>query len=562
MHSAPTSADLNRPPLALETLAALDDAALEEALAVLPTAQAADLIARAPTLEEKTRLLWALDDGPRRQALSLSPAPLVAALIENLTEDNCYLLGDLDLASFRRLLELCSPEQRYYWLETCLSFTDARANALPFFCDPGELAEALLTRPGFAEHIRALVDYPIEDRRLPPEMMVDPARALLYLFGEDRLLQEFPVADESLRKLLQTLLDWDVDCYTEIIRATLRRLDYQASHLDEQAALVEEPVLLDHLEPPPPSPPSALPVEARSLVLAPVGRSSLLRAAQAHLAPERRQAVRQAVQALCLREAIAAGGSFRREVLERIAASAEAYLTLGLRALSAAEPGAAARQLSETSVEYVRERGALEVERLRQIALRLAPHVEVLDERQQALVQTLLRPRLRLSSEDEPLLICRGGGGLPATLPPEEAPGMLRDVSAWIELARALKFRRVAPVLATATPADRVALLAALSVGATLYGRIEIGLAEPADFRAFAERYLTPAKRRPSRRAWRRVRQALLKWEAGAALDPEATMRQLSLGMERVGELARAGGLNVATLRAGGYLPPTSAEAD
>src|SRR5438477_547034 len=111
---------------AVETLLSLEDEdALEEALAAAGPVVAARAVSAAPSLERKTTLLWAMEDRQRRDALELVPPALVGALVQNLEDDNRYLLGDLSLEQFRALLNLCSPERKFYWLTTALSFTDA-----------------------------------------------------------------------------------------------------------------------------------------------------------------------------------------------------------------------------------------------------------------------------------------------------------------------------------------------------------------------------------------------------------------------------------------------------
>jgi DNA-binding transcriptional ArsR family regulator len=159
---------------------------LTELLASLPVEAAALAVRRAPELERKTEILWALEDRQRRQVLEQLPTTLIAALVQNLEDDNRYLLGDLSAERFDELLSLCSPERRYYWLSTAVSFTDARANVLPLLQDPKELAEALLTRPEFEVHVRAVADHPIERERVPPDLMDDPLAALVELVGASR----------------------------------------------------------------------------------------------------------------------------------------------------------------------------------------------------------------------------------------------------------------------------------------------------------------------------------------------------------------------------------------
>src|SRR3712207_6277994 len=222
-------------------LAIRDEEALETALASADPWLAARAVAAAPSLEQKTTLLWAMEDRQRREALELVPPALVGALVQNLEDDNRYLLGDLSLEQFRALLALCSLERKYYWVVTALSFTDARANALPLLLSTRELVEILMTRAEFEEHIRAIGDYPIEHARVSPDLLTDPAQTLVDLLGAEKLLRHFPVPDPALEQVLQTILDYDSDRYVDLVREGLREADYAENHPLEWETLTEDP---------------------------------------------------------------------------------------------------------------------------------------------------------------------------------------------------------------------------------------------------------------------------------------------------------------------------------
>jgi hypothetical protein len=306
-------------------LALEEEEALENALAAADPVAAAQAVGAAPTLEKNTTLVWAMDDRQRREALEMVPPALIGALVQNLEEDNRYLLGDLSFEQFRALLRLCSPERKFYWISTALSFTDARANALPLLLTTAELVEILHTRPDFEDHLRALADYPLEDARLPAELMQDPAQTLIDLFGANNLLRNFPVADAQLEQLLQTLLDYDPDRYVDLIREGLRSSDYIENHPLEWDALTEDPVLLraaavvepaeleGEVEELPAE--GAAVLEAPPLALVPVGAPPLIRLA-AVLPPALQARVSEELQHLYIRQAVAEGGSFLRSDLE------------------------------------------------------------------------------------------------------------------------------------------------------------------------------------------------------------------------------------------------------
>jgi hypothetical protein len=489
---------------AVEKLLSLDDEeALETALAAADPVTAVRAVAAAPTLEQKTTLLWAMEDRRRREVLEALPPALVGALVQNLEEDNRYLLGDLSLEQFRALLALCSPERQYYWVTTALSFTDARANALPLLLTTRELVEILLTRAEFEGHLRAIGDYPIEDARLPAELMLDPAQTLVDLIGVENFLKEFPLSDPGMQQLLQTILDYDPDRYVDLIREGLRLADYAENHPLEWETLTEDPVILDALEPLPEALnlpefiPAPLLEAGPPLALVPVTSPPLVRLTSA-LALPLRQRVADELQELFIRQAIAEGGSFLFSDLKRVARSVEAYLLLGLQAEGGGSPEREAALLAGRSLHKISHTGARVVESLRQLALRLRPLEGLLDAEGRALVRSLLPPRLTVGPDGSPRLILMPGGSLPEEIEIEPAHALLRETASWVTLARALGSERMEGALKRAGSAR--ALLEELVLGAVLYARLEPGLAEEEDRNRFAARYLAGGELRPEAR--------------------------------------------------------------
>lgn len=525
---------------AVENLLTLDDTeALETALTAAGPIVAARAVNAAPSLEQKTELLWALEDRARRQALELVPPALVGALVQNLEDDNRYLLGDLSMEQFRDLLALCSPERKFYWLKTALSFTDVRANMLPLLLPTRDLTEILLTRAEFEDHLRALGDYPIEMERIPAEMMADPAQAILDFVGADDLLRRFPVADADLAQVLQTILDWDADRYVDVIREGLRQADYPENHPEEWSTLTEDPVLLSALprvEVPATEGPDEAELEEMSapegppLALVPVGASPLTRLAAA--LPVAQQArVSDELQQLYIRQAIAEGGSFLLDDLARTARSVEAYLLLGLAAESA---GAGAERqaavLAGRPLHKISENGARVVERLRQVALRLRPLDAVLDVEQRAVVRSLLPPRLTVGTDGTPRLYLMPGGTLPDSDTLEAVRERLAAVAAWSELARGLGLERTAQTLRKHGALDP--LLEELVLGAVLYARVELGLAEAADRARFVERYLERGTRVLRPEAQQRLQEAVT--ATNLSSDPGLVVAVLAGALERM----------------------------
>ncbi|MBM3458967.1 MAG: hypothetical protein FJX77_10605, partial [Armatimonadetes bacterium] len=380
--------------------------ALEQLVAEVAPETVARAVARAPGLDRKTELLWALDDRPRRAVLAQLPPALLGVLIQNCEEENRYLLGDLSFEQFRALLALCSPERRFYWIRTALSFTDVRANALPLLLSSTELAEILDTRSEFEAHCRALAEYPLEEQRIPPELLRDPIQTIVDFLGPERLLGHFPVADLELEQVLQTILDFDPDRYTDLVRSVLHAADYRENHPGEWEALTEEPVLLDEIPPPPvlsedlgaPAP-GWEEGEARLVVLAPVSGSPILRAAEA-LPPAALQRVEAELQELCARQAVAEGGSFLLADLARIAERMQATLLLGLEAESGEQPERVPAVLFHRPLHRVLDSGGRVLERFRQVAWRLQPVESWLTVEQRSLIRSLIPPRPTLNERD------------------------------------------------------------------------------------------------------------------------------------------------------------------
>jgi hypothetical protein len=499
-----------------------DEEALESALAATEPVLAARAVGAVPSLERKTTLLWAMDDRQRREVLDLLPAPLIGALIQNQEEDNRYLLGDLSLEQFRALLSLCSPERKFYWVTTALSFTDARANALPLLLPTRELVSILLTRAEFEEQIQAIADFPIEDQRLPVEVFVDPAQALVNLFGAEGMLRQFPIAEPTLSHFLQTILDYDADRYVDLIREGLRGQDYQESHPDEWENLTEEPILLDAIEPIEVLPEGAtaeqlLPLpDGPPLALVPITASPLTRLA-AGLPAALQQHLGEELQDLYIRQAIAEGGSFLLSDLEQIASSVEAYLMLGLQAESGGHPEREGAVLTARPLHKVSQSGARVVERVRQVALRLLPLREILSTEQRALVRSIVRPRLSLSEDGRPRLFLLPGGSLPEDVDIPTAASLLHPVVMWSEVARVVGMERVGNALQGSETVE--SLLEELALAAVLYARIELGLVEAADLERFGRRYQPEGELEPSAAAQESLRRALEPWAAREGID-------------------------------------------
>jgi hypothetical protein len=138
------------------------------------------------------------------------------------------------------------------------------------------------------------------------------------------------------------------------------------------------------------------------LALVPLDGGALARLVSALPATER-EAVLASFQALCLRQAIAEGGSMDLVDLRRIACGQQAQVLLGLEV---AASGARERpeHLRRYRLDRLARAGAAVLENLRQVALRLRPAESVMTPEQRAFVRSLLPPSPGLDEAGGPAL--------------------------------------------------------------------------------------------------------------------------------------------------------------
>jgi hypothetical protein len=530
-----------------------EEEALQAAINAMEPEMAARAIGQAPTVDEKSRLVWALAPERRAEALDHLHPGFVGVLIQNRESENKALLGDLSREQFTRLLRYCSPERAYYWLTLATSLEDARANLLPLLVPIRELAAAMLTQPEFETHCQRIGDYSVEDLRLDLTDFRDLAFAIVTVFGADGMLREFPIRDRRLRQLCQTILDHEPEHYGELIHTALQLTDYEGNHSEEREVLQGAPVLLTELLSvndersraglARPEEKTGRPAAAdiRNVPSLPVRQSAeLMRAAAAELPAQRQGELSQEMQLLFLQEAAYAGGSFLQADLEEAAGRVQSYIQLGLAGLSEGDTGQAAQLLQEQRLRTLMESGARQVERLRQVALRLQPWREVLDKSQILLLESLEHPDLGIEGEnDRPVLRLHRAPRAPAAgdIDLETARVELEAIDAWIALVRAVGKARITR---HKPDSDTGTLTRALVVAAVLYRLWDPALVEPADRERFRSTYLDPATGRWSAAAYRALAEAVRALAAERNLESttiEKIARLLSLAMD---ELAKS----------------------
>jgi len=481
LENAPTTATGKLPAdygTAAQQLLALDEHALAAAMSRLAPAEAARLIQAAPALKDKSRLLWAMDRHKRADVLDQLPVRLVAALVQNLEDQNKLLLGNISIDTFRRVLAACAPAQKYYWLALANSFLDDAANLLTLSVPARELAEMLMTVPEFRQNLNRLAE-------------IEPAGLTIPL----------PIRDPKLRRILQTVIDLEEEAWGELMKAALEIQTYRRDHPEEQE-LTSEPIVLREFETIP------LPKLRRPVPTAPedafqptgvaVARTASLPvrvslgAAVAALSEADQERVNREFLELVQDEVDGLGGSYAEADLRRAIGRARFYVQVGLGHLSGDDPEEAAKRLAETPAREVARAGMAVLEGIRQVAVRLRAFRRLLDARQMALLSALCRPDPDVRSEagDMPVLhIQAAGGAAPSTtIPLADVPDALSDVADWVALARRLESRELRAALRAKTGgADAVA--ASLVVALAIYGRWEVGLVELPDVEEFRRRH-------------------------------------------------------------------------
>jgi hypothetical protein len=616
-------------------LSLTEDAAFRAAVRALDPEEAALAVGRAPTLEDKSRLVWALDPRARADVLDRLHPGFVGALIQNREEENKRLLGDISRVQFTRLLRHCSPERAYYWLTLATSFPDARANLLPLLISIDDLAGALLSEPEFESHCQSvsgcnlediglnLADAPggeagggileitwpngeveehpfnsenandlrryleefydltgctvtitgpdgkvrelhlgdnehVADLRLDLRDFDDIAFAVVTMFGADGMLKEFPIQNARLRRLVQTILDHDPEHYVALVHAAMEIADYRRNHPEEEDAVQRDPIVLNDLltveeerarvglagegtidapqangSEPAPRQPGAPPVPNL-----PVRQSAQLMRAALNTLPAPRQAeLSEEMQLLFVQEAAYAGGSFAQADLEQAAGRVQFYVQMGLAGLADGNAEDATRLLAEQRLRTLMESGARQVERMRQVAIRLLPWREVLENRQVCLLESLMHPDPVVNEQDgRPMLrLLRASRKAPVvTLPLETVPAELDAISGWVMLVRGVGKEKIARLMPEQKPAEIARLLV---TAVLLYRRWDPELVEPEDMERCRATYLDAATGHFNTAAYQALAEAIHTLAAAKQFIPRAVeeiARHLARAMDEL----------------------------
>lgn len=500
-----------------------DDATVRDIMNRLAPEEAARLVTHAPDTDAQTRLIWSLDKQNRAAVVDYMAPVTLAAMIQNRERRNRRLLGDMSVEHYAGILSFCSPKQRYYWISLANSFADVGANLLVLLLPPDQVAEALLTHPEFRRKLYRLHAF------LPGGFEEQP-----------------PVEDPRLRAVLTRLIQYDADRYTEVVTAAVEMVEGQRAHESLEVLQNEEPVLLPRIPEVPPLEPAPTGVELEGAseeatalpIPAPAPTDALLVSAARMLTPVRRQALEQEMERAFRDEVVAGGGSLAERDLERAAARLQAYVRLGLQGVPE-QPERVAEVVEKVPLRALIERGAIAMERLRQIALRLQPFQEVLDARQRDLMQALVRPQPTMDADSgSPALFVAAVDRRrrPEAVPLDRIQEQLAAVSTWVAVARVLGLRSLTGKLAEA-PNGSQAVLAALAVSLLTYGRWDPQALESGTLREFRARHFDRQGGRWLPGTEETLRQRVREWVASASLDSSIQPRVMGAVMAAFEEL-------------------------
>lgn len=476
----------------------MDDDELAAAVNRLTPAQAARVLEAAPTLQDKTRLLWAMDRPKRADVLDRVPAGVFAALVQNMEDRNRYLLGCISIQGFRQVLDLCSPAQKYYWVALANSFSDEAANLLLLSIPIRDLAEMLMTVKDFRDHLDALVDYEAQG-----------------------LSEPLPVTDPTLKRVLETFIALEEESFTDLIKCALEIRTYEMEH-PEEAEIRFEPIVLRELGSIP-LPPLRKPIPtALALSSNPEG-SALPATTTAHLPQRvswtgslarldegRRAQVQKEFLQIVRQEIEGLGGSFAEADIQRAMSRARFYVQAGLAHLSSDDQEKAVQVLETAGAVEVSRAGMAVVEGFRQVAVRLLAFRSLLDRKQVNVLESLCRPDVGVdetTGEVPVVYVHEGGTGrVVGTMLLANLPEALSDIADWVAVARRLDRQQVETAVGSEHGgADAVG--AALVVALTMYGRWDLELVDLGDVLEFRARHFDATMGR----VCSEVRESLLK---------------------------------------------------
>jgi len=454
----------------------------------------------APTLAEKSRLLWEMPADARHQTLGALPAPVVAALIEGDPEQNTALIANLPAAKYRQVINLGTPAQGRAWLERAVGSGTLAGSILPSLMTGSDLADMLVTDPGVRRALPRLLNFERAERWRQLLTTNEWHKNIdeLLMADTDELLNRVSIRNQPVKAVLQSLLDYVPELYLEVVNLARDRAARMDEHGGELEDITTMPFGLPELLTPAAAGGSGVrDTEAPSPLadLIPEGGDPVFALATAGLSAARKAILEEQLKML-LRDEIVATASFATADMQRAAGRVLFYLRAGLESfgptLGDATQALETRQLNEISAI-----GARLAEGYRQKALSFAGLRDWLDARQKQFLDAMRQPEAGVDPETrEPVLYLAArpkqdqADWNPAPL--AEVQTRLADIGAWGSLSRAAfgSVDRMHTIYGTNRTRTWDEALRRTVLALVLYRRWEPELIRPTeDYAAFRRQY-------------------------------------------------------------------------
>lgn len=400
----------------------------------------------APTLAEKSRLLWEMPSDARHQTLGALPAPVVAALIEGDPERNTALIANLPAAKYRQVINLGTPAQGRAWLERAVGSGTLAGSILPSLMTGSDLADMLVTDPGVRRALPRLLNFERAERWRQLLTTNEWHKNIdeLLMADTDELLNRVSIRNQSVKAVLQSLLDYVPELYLEVVNLARDRASRMDEHENELEDITTMPFGLPELLNPAVAPGSGdrdtqAPVSPLADLI-PEGGDPVFALATAGLSAARKAVLEEQLKML-LRDEIVATASFATADMQRAAGRVLFYLRAGLESfgptLGDATQALETHQLSEISAI-----GTRLAESYRQKALSFAGLRDWLDARQKQFLDSMRLPEAGVDPETrEPVLYLAARPKQDRAewtpTPLAEVQTRLADIGAWGPLSRA-----------------------------------------------------------------------------------------------------------------------------
>ncbi len=400
----------------------------------------------APTLAEKSRLLWEMPADARHQTLGALPAPVVAAIIEGDPEQNTALIANLPAAKYRQVINLGTPAQGRAWLEKAVGSGTLAGSILPSLMTGSDLADMLVTDPGVRRALPRLLNFERAERWRQLLTTNEWHKNIdeLLMADTDELLNRVSIRNQSVKAVLQSLLDYVPELYLEVMNLARDRAARMDEHESELEDMTSMPFGLPSLLNPQVAVGAGvrdadLPVSPLADLI-PEGGDPVFALATAGLSAARKAVLEEQLKTL-LRDEIVATAAFATADMQRAAGRVLFYLRAGLESFGPTL-GDATQALETKQLSDISAIGTRLAESYRQKALSYAGMRDWLDAKQKQLLEALRLPEAGVDPETrEPVLYLAArpkqdrADWTPTPLP--EIQTRLADIGAWGPLARA-----------------------------------------------------------------------------------------------------------------------------